>query len=145
MPNANSYPISIDMNANTYSIAYTAKLLWDINHTFAPKSDHSFIHRVLCIIKENLSDENFFLIDLCRAVHLERTQVYRKVKAFTGKGPSELIREARLYKAKELLLQTNFSIAEIAFQTGFKESSHFTRSYRLYFGETPTEGRKARA
>ena len=129
------------MKANTYSIP-CFDLGWVFDHTFSGNQEDSFMQRVFQVIKENLADENFFLNDLCLALHLERTQLYRKVKASTGKGPSELIREARLKKAKSLLLQTELSISEIAFQTGFKENSHFTKLYRTYFGETPTEVRK---
>ncbi|MEO1263785.1 MAG: AraC family transcriptional regulator [Bacteroidota bacterium] len=129
------------MNANTYSIPASG-WGWVFDHTFSIAKEDSFMQRVFQIIKENLADENFFLNDLCRALHLERTQLYRKVKASTGKGPSELIREARLEKARNLLVQTEWSISEIAFQTGFKENSHFTKAYRTHFGKTPTEVRK---
>ena len=57
-------------------------------------------------------------------------------------SPAQWIRNKRLAKAKELLLSTSMPIADICFQTGYENVSHFSRLYKSVFGHSPTEERE---
>lgn len=104
--------------------------------------ENEFLKKVISVIEENYSDEDFDLTRLCRAVHLERTQLYRKVKALTDISPSGFIRKIRIEKAHEFLKSSNAPIAEIAFKCGFKNTSHFSKIYKDHFGTSPNATRK---
>lgn len=54
---------------------------------------------------------------------------------------STKLREIRLEQAKRLLLNTSFTVQEISEQVGFKDKSHFYRSFKKEFGMTPREYR----
>lgn len=78
---------------------------------------------------------------LASSMGLERTQFYRKIKALTNYSPVELIKNLRLKQARIMLMTTDRTISEIAYDTGFSTPAYFTRCYRECYGETPSETR----
>ena len=66
-------------------------------------------------------------------------QLYRKVKALTGRSPVELLRTARLQRARQMLLTTDKTISEVAYDVGFSARSYFTKCFRDEFGISPSE------
>ena len=99
----------------------------------------SFIDSVRKIIDDNLSDSEFSVEDMGTEIGLSRVQLYRKVKALTNYTPVELLRNARLKKAARLLSSTEKTISEITYEVGFTSPSYFTKCYKDYFGENPTQ------
>ena len=115
------------------------------SHSSLPSSlkvENSFLQKVWMAIEENYSDERFGLPQLCTTIYLERTQLYRKVKSLTGQSPSELIKGYRLQQAKSLLENSDLPVAQIAFDCGFGNASHFSKIFRDVYGATPTVFRK---
>jgi AraC-like DNA-binding protein len=76
---------------------------------------------------------------LCREIGVSERQLQRKLKAITNKSPNQLITSVRLHRAKELLNNSDFNIAEIAFKTGFSSPSYFSKCFKKEFGLSPTE------
>lgn len=103
--------------------------------------DDSFILEVQNILEAHLGDENFGVPELCKALGVSRTQLYRKFSALTGKSVGRYFRSLRLHKARNLLQTTNLNISEIAFETGFKDPAYFTRTFKEEFGKNPSETR----
>ena len=104
--------------------------------------DLQFLQQLDYTIIKRISDENFRVDPhLCRAMSMSRAQLYRKCKALKGISPADYIRKTRLQKAKELLLQTDMPIGEIATQIGFKEPSYFARMYANLYGKSPRQER----
>lgn len=102
------------------------------------KISDTFMLSVVDIIKKKLSDEDFKVQVLADALHLSRVQVFRKIKALTGQTPTLFIRQVRLQTARQLLLQSDQTIAEIAFQVGFKDPAYFTRVFTEVYGTPPS-------
>jgi len=63
----------------------------------------------------------------------------RDFEAIFHTTPAKWIQEKRLQKAKELLLTTQLPIAQICFEIGYENVSHFSRLYKSYFGYNPSE------
>lgn len=105
-----------------------------------PKSE--FEKRFLECIEERLSDSDLSVEDIGQELCLSRVQLYRKVKAMTGKTPVEIIREERLKRAHVLLADTSLSISEIAYRVGFSAPSYFTKCYKEYYGKSPSDKQK---
>lgn len=74
--------------------------------------------------------------------HYDRAYLSRQIRRYTGKTYTEIIAEYRLEKAKEYLCHTDRKISEVAEQTGFHSSDHFTRFFRQHTGVSPREYRK---
>lgn len=106
-----------------------------------PTPEDRFLQKLVAIVEENLADENFGLPDLCRKAGLSRSQLFRKVKALTGKPTTHFIRSIRLARAKELLETTGMSVSEVAFAVGFSWLNYFSRVFREEFGVMPSEVR----
>jgi len=102
-----------------------------------PEND-SFLDKVLQHIDENLGDELFGVEILCNKIGISERQLQRKLKAVTIKSPNQLISSVRLHRAKALLLENKYNIAEVGYQTGFSNPSYFSKSFKKEFGITPS-------
>lgn len=101
--------------------------------------DKGFADRFRRLIEDNLSDSELSVEDLGSKMGLSRVQLYRKIKALTNYSPVELLRIARLKKAASLLASSEKTISEITYEVGFTSPSYFTKCYKEYFGENPTD------
>ena len=77
--------------------------------------------------------------ELAQNLHTNRTQLYRKIKALTGKTAVEFISEIRLNHAAEMLRNSTLNISEVAYALGYSEPANFSRSFNRFFGITPKE------
>lgn len=103
------------------------------------ETDKGFVEKLRRLIETNMANASVSVEDLGEQIGLSRTQLYRKTKALTGYSPNELLRIARLKKAAALLASTEKTISEITYEVGFSSPSYFTRCYKDYFGESPTD------
>ncbi len=96
-----------------------------------------FIQDLKAKLESNLSDENFALPELCRAIGISRSQLFRKMKTLVNDAPSRFIRAYRLQRAKQLLETTDLQVSEIAYRVGYKDPAYFSHSFQEEFGVTP--------
>lgn len=104
----------------------------------APTED-AFLQKIQKEIEAHLSDADFTVMHLCQKIRLSQPQLYRKVKALTGKSIASYMRSVRLHKAKEMLQTTALNVSEVAYEVGFTEPSYFSRSFLEEFGFSPSE------
>lgn len=107
-------------------------------------TDRKFITQLHRIVEENLTDTDFGVEEISSEVGLSRVQLYRKVKAITGMTVVDLLRKARLNRAKTLLAETDKSISEIAYEVGFSSPSYFTKCYKDEYKILPGDVRNAK-
>ena len=67
----------------------------------------------------------------------------RAFKAAVGESPHRYIMQRRIERAKVMLSVTRMSVAEISYQTGFSNQSHFTVQFRKAIGMTPKQFRES--
>ncbi|NUO03707.1 MAG: helix-turn-helix transcriptional regulator, partial [Saprospiraceae bacterium] len=101
-----------------------------------------FISKVRLVIEENMADYDFAMPQLCQILNMSRSQLLRKMKALVGISPSDFIRLHRLQKAKIMLEQNDLTVSEVAYLVGYKDVSHFSRSFREMFGVPPSQNSK---
>jgi len=99
--------------------------------------DKSFLKQLRKIIQENLANSDLSVEQIGDEIGLSRVQLYRKVKALTGYSPVEIIRKARLTRARHLLQTTERTVSEVAYAVGFSTPSYFSKCYKDEFGENP--------
>ena len=99
--------------------------------------DQTFINRLRNSIRQNMGDSDFTVERLGEEVGLSRVQLYRKVKALTGQTPVDLLKKARLERARLLVEKTDKSISEIAYEVGFTAPSYFNKCFKDEFGVNP--------
>ena len=99
--------------------------------------DKSFLKQLRKIIQENLANSDLSVEQIGDEIGLSRVQLYRKVKALTGYSPVEIVRKARLTRARHLLQTTERTVSEVAYAVGFSTPSYFSKCYKDEFGESP--------
>jgi transcriptional regulator GlxA family with amidase domain len=102
-------------------------------------SGQAFLSKALKTLEQNMSDPDFSVIQFCREMGMSQARVYRKLIALTGMSITQFIRNIRLKKAAEMLLETDLSISEVAYQTGFSNPGYFTKCFKEEFGKNPRE------
>ena len=106
--------------------------------TYAPP----FMDRVKTIIEENLDNESFSVEELSSLLFMCNSQVFRKIKKHTGCSPSIYIRNIRLAYAKQLIVESDLRLVEIAYMVGFSYQAYFTRCFSERYGYPPRDLRR---
>ncbi len=101
--------------------------------------DKTFIDQLRQVIQSHIPDADYSVEDLGAEIGLSRVQLYRKVKALTGYSVVDLLRKARLARAKQLLETTDRNVQEVAYEVGFTTPSYFTKRFKEEFGVNPRE------
>ena len=107
-----------------------------------PVTASLFITRFKEAVEKRLDESELSVEDLAADMNLSRVQLYRKVKSYTGSTPVELVRTARLNQGYQLLLTTDKSVSEVAYQVGFSAPSYFTKCFKEEYGLLPGDLRK---
>ena len=103
------------------------------------KPELSFLQKIHEIVGANMQDENFDIQQLCNKIGMSRSQLYRKFKALTNHSLGKFIRRMRLEKAKHLIEVLGLNVSEAAYDSGFKNLSHFSYIFKEEFGYSPSE------
>jgi signal transduction histidine kinase/ligand-binding sensor domain-containing protein/AraC-like DNA-binding protein len=101
--------------------------------------DQEFLEKAMDFIVDHIQDTQLGVDSIASLFNLSRTQVYRKIKALTGRSVVEFIRMVRLKQALKLMETQKYTLSEIAFKTGFNSPSYFTRSFKDEYGKAPSE------
>lgn len=97
------------------------------------------LQRVMQFVEENISNSEAGVGDMAAAAAVSRSGLQRKVKQTMGITPQDLLREARIKRACQLLRQTDKTVAEVAYACGFSDPKYFSRSFKQSTGLSPTE------
>ena len=97
------------------------------------------LDRLLNFMEKHYADPNLNVEFLCAELDMSRPQLYRKLQTLTGLSVQEFIKSFRLKKAAVFLRSGNLRISDIAYQTGFSDPQHFSKSFKIQFGISPTQ------
>jgi len=103
------------------------------------KIDNKFLQKANQLVNDHLTIEGFNSDKLAELLNMSQRQLYRKMNALTGQTVHQFITSIRLNMAKELLLNENLNISEVAYQVGYSEPSNFSRSFSKQFGKSPSQ------
>ncbi|MCK5209254.1 MAG: helix-turn-helix transcriptional regulator, partial [Cyclobacteriaceae bacterium] len=101
--------------------------------------DEQFLNKVLKVINEHISEENFSIELLSKESAMSKEQIYKKLKALTGKSPSLFLRSIRLVRAKKMIKENKSTISEISYLVGFSSPAYFTKCFKEEFGNSPSD------
>jgi CheY-like chemotaxis protein len=102
-------------------------------------SDELFLRQAMDIVEENMSNTEFSVDQLVKEMGVSRSKLYLKLKALTGQSSSEFVRTVRLKRAVQLLENSNYSVKEVMYMTGFNTASYFSKCFKRQFGIVPSE------
>ena len=86
---------------------------------------------------EQNTEEPISPSELAKGVNMSTRQLERLFRRYLNRSPKRYYMELRLEKARNLLLQTDMSVINVALACGFTSPSHFSKCYRNHFQRTP--------
>ncbi len=124
-------------------LAIFAEHLGLVANNLSIRSSHSEPESVVKarrFISDHQGDE-ISLGDVARAVNMSTFYFCKTFKKATGHTFTEYLSRVRIEKARELLVNPNVRISEVAYAAGFQSLTHFNRTFHRVLGESPTEYR----
>ena len=118
---------------------------FNLDITLKPKEiavtsvDERFLNQAIEIVEKHMMNTDFNVEMLVKEMGYSRTNLYKKFKEITGLSSSEFIRNIRLKRAVQLFEQSDLSVKEIMYMTGFNTSSYFAKCFKKQFGVKPSE------
>ena len=103
------------------------------------QEDDAMMRRIMVFIEENIGNGDASVGDMAAAAATSRSGLQRKLKQTMGITPQDLLREARIKHACQLLRQTPKTVAEVAYSCGFSDPKYFSRCFKQSTGMSPTE------
>jgi signal transduction histidine kinase/DNA-binding response OmpR family regulator len=102
-------------------------------------SDEALMERIMRFINENITNPELNVEVIADYIGMSRVHLHRRLKKLTNQSARNFIRGIRLRQAASLLGAKKITIAEAAYATGFRNLSHFSFSFREFYGVSPTE------
>ena len=119
--------------------AFSRKPFFQAENIPVNREEEKFMEKVLAIIKDNMSDENFNVEALGDKMCMSRSNLLRHIKAVFNLSPSELIRVVRLKAAAEMIRGGGLTLGEISQRIGISSQSYFTKLFFKQFNIMPNE------
>ncbi|MEE4177728.1 MAG: two-component regulator propeller domain-containing protein [Bacteroides sp.] len=104
--------------------------------------DQVFMENLIKVVEDNIANIKYSIEDLSRDVGMSQSQLHRKLKALVNQTTNHFVRSIKMHRAKELLEKDAGTIAEIAYMVGYDDPGYFSKSYKAFFGNLPSEVRK---
>jgi len=101
--------------------------------------DEEFLQNLLALLEGKYADSEFGVPQIQKELGMGKTRLHTKVKALTNHPPGELLRNFRLKRAAQLLLQKGDNISQTAYDVGFNSLSYFTRCFKELYGMSPSD------
>jgi len=119
--------------------SFGKSLVNDSKKTTLAETEQAFIDNFRNYIEQHISDPELNLDEVAKNMGLSKSQLYRKIKSLTDYSPNELIKIIRLKYARQLLSLQGRNISEVAYESGFSSLSYFTKCFKEFYKESPTE------
>jgi len=101
--------------------------------------DEDFLRRAIAIIEANVAESDFSVDKFSREIGMSRSNLYLKLKAITGESVTDFIKRIRFKKAVEFMEQRQYTIAQVAYMSGFNSPSYFSTAFKQHYDCMPTE------
>lgn len=134
----------LNRNEKRREKAVAETLVQDNDHVpdYVTERDQKFYLSVLNQLELHYRNDSFTKLELANNLAISERQLHRKISAIFGTSYSDLLRDFRLSKAKEMLVEGK-QITHVVYDAGFSAPSYFSRCFKENTGLTPTEYQKA--
>ncbi|MBL7969480.1 MAG: response regulator [Prolixibacteraceae bacterium] len=118
---------------------YTSELLLQPKNIILSSPDERFLQKAIEVIENNIADPDLDIERFASEIGVSRMQLYRKLDALTEMTVKEFVRNIRLKRAAQMLVQKKLNVSEVAYAVGFKDLSHFRKCFKQEFGMSASE------
>ncbi len=113
---------------------YSGEMMLQPRNILLSSPDERFLQKAIDVVENNISDPDLDIDRFAVEIGVSRMQLYRKLHALTEMTVKEFVRNIRLKRAAQLLVQKKMNVSEVAYAVGFKDLSHFRKCFRQEFG-----------
>ena len=118
---------------------YAGEMLLQPRNIKLSSPDERFLQKAIEVVENNISDPDLDIERFASEIGVSRMQLYRKLNALTEMTVKEFVRNIRLKRAAQMLVQKKLNVSEVAYAVGFKDLSHFRKCFRQEFGMSSSE------
>ncbi len=101
--------------------------------------DEQLLSQIKTIVEKHIDNSDFSVEQLASTLFMSRMQLYRKLKALTGKSPNKIIRGIRLQRAAQLLETKQYNVSDVTYMVGYNDLKYFRDQFKKEFGMSPSE------
>lgn len=101
--------------------------------------DQKYLEKAIYVVETFIADDTFTVEQFAKEMFESRVQLYRKLKGLTGLSPNEFVRNIRIKRAAEILVQEGITVGEVMYKVGFSNRSYFNRSFRQVYDTSPVK------
>lgn len=117
---------------------YEGKYVIPQNEIKIKSVDEKLLEKFENILKEQMDNPDLSIEIISQQIGISRSQLQRKLKQITNQNPSDYMKSMRLRYAANLLTSKNLSISEVTYACGFASLSHFSNSFKEFYGMSPS-------
>ena len=101
--------------------------------------DQEFLMALTQVIEENIGENELKASFLTKELGMSHSVIYKKVKALTGQSLVEFIRDFKLKRAEQFMIQQHYSVTEACYKIGFSDRRYFSNIFKKKFGVNPSD------
>ncbi|NDV80989.1 hybrid sensor histidine kinase/response regulator transcription factor [Bacteroides sp. 51] len=122
--------------------AFSKRPFFSVNNMQMNKADEAFMNKVIQIIEDNITNDNFSVERMAEILHMSHSSLLRKIKTLFNLSPLDFIRLIKLKKAAEYIQDGKYRIGDICYMIGINSPSYFSKLFLKQFGMTPKDFEK---
>lgn len=119
--------------------AFGQNLISDSQKVSLADIEHKMLSDFQTYVEEHMSEQDINVDSIASHLGLSRIQLYRKLKSVTDYSPNDLVNIIKLKHAVQLLTIARKSISEVSYETGFSSPSYFSKIFKKFYNESPSE------
>ncbi|PWG81145.1 hybrid sensor histidine kinase/response regulator [Pararcticibacter amylolyticus] len=127
---------------NELKESYSKKYIAEPSKITISSTDEDLLKRAMEHVEKNISNINYDVESFVSDMGIGRTLLYQKINDILGMSIKEFIIDVRLKRGAQLLQESELTVSEISYETGFNNPKYFSICFKKQFGLTPTEFRK---
>ena len=132
----------LDQKDAELSELYSKKYVAGPSEIVVTTLEDELLKKALSFIEKNMDNHEYNVEDFVADMAMGRTALYQKIHNITGLSIKEFILDIRLKRAVRLLEESDKTVSEISYMTGFVNPKYFTTIFRKHHGVTPSAYRK---
>ncbi len=120
---------------------YDKKYIAGPSNIEVSSADDEIMKRAMTLVEQNMDNSAYDVDAFVADMGVGRTSLYGKISNMTGMSIKEFILDLRLKRASALLKESELTVSEISYMTGFNNPKYFSTCFKKHFGITPTDYR----
>ena len=122
---------------------YNKKYVAGPSEIVVTSMEDELLRKALSLVEKNIDNSEYSVEDFVSDMAMGRTALYQRIQSITGQSIKEFILDIRLKRAAKLLSESDKTISEVSYMTGFVNPKYFSTIFRKHFGKTPSEYRRS--